>query len=179
MTDTAWTAPEVERPTAPNVAPEREAAESLLEYHRATLLWKCAGLTGEQLARRAVPPSGMSLLGLVRHMSEVERHWFRKKVAGEQLGPLYWTDASPDGDFDDVDPAAAEADFAAYAGEVDAARTVQAAHDFDDTFVWHRADGTDETIDVRALVLHMVEEYARHNGHADLLREVVDGRTGE
>jgi uncharacterized damage-inducible protein DinB len=179
MTDTAWTAPEVERPTAPNVAPEREAAESLLEHHRATLLWKCAGLTGEQLARRAVPPSGMSLLGLVRHMTEVERHWFRKNVAGEQLGPLYWTDASPDGDFDDVDPATAEADFAAYVGEVDAARTVQAAHDFDDTFLWHRADGTDETVDVRALVLHLVEEYARHNGHADLLREVVDGHTGE
>ena len=80
-----WTAPAVDRPNSPNVAPEREAAEGLLDYHRATLLWKCAGLTGEQLATRAVPPSSMSLLGLVRHMADVERSWFRRRVAGEQI----------------------------------------------------------------------------------------------
>ena len=76
-------------------------------------------------------------------------------------------------------PAGAEADFATYAAEVDAARAVQAAHGLDDTFVVHRRDGTEETIDVRALLLHMIEEYARHNGHADLLRECVDGNTGD
>jgi uncharacterized damage-inducible protein DinB len=175
-----WTAPSVDRPTSPNVAPERQAAEDLLDYHRATLLWKCAGLTGEQLATRAVPPSRMSLLGLVRHMADVERVWFRHRVAAEEgVTPLYWSDDSPDGDFDDVDRAAAEADFATYQGEVEAARKVQAAHDFDDTFVIKRRDGSEETIDIRALVLHMIEEYARHNGHADLLREVVDGSTGD
>jgi len=173
------TAPAVDRPTSPNVAPEREAAEGLLEYHRATLLWKCAGLTGEQLVTRGVPPSPMSLLGLIRHMSDVERSWFRRRVAGEDIGAIYWSDASPDGDFDDLDPAAAEADFAAYAAEVEAARAVQAKSDFDDTFEVHRSNGTSETIDIRALVLHMIEEYARHNGHADLLREVVDGSTGD
>ena len=121
----------------------------------------------------------MSLLGLVRHMTEVERHWFRQTSRASTLGPLYWTDASPDGDFDDVDAATAEADFAAYAEEVDAARAVQAAHELDDTFVRHRPTAPTTTVDLRALVLHMIEEYARHNGHADLLREVVDGRTGE
>ena len=174
-----WTAPAVDRPASPNVAGEREAAEGLLDYHRATLLWKCAGLTGEQLATRAVPPSSMSLLGLVRHMADVERIWFRRRVAGEEVGAIYWSDASPDGDFDLVDPAAAEADFAVYAAEVEAARAVQAKHDYDDTFVSKHFDGTEETIDIRALVLHMIEEYARHNGHADLLREVIDGSTGD
>ena len=171
-----WTAPDVERPAGANVAPERQAIEELLEYHRATLLWKCAGLTGEQLARRSVPPSSMSLLGLVRHMAEVERVWFRDRLAGEDVGRVYgpW-----DTDFDEADAAGAEADFATYAAEADAARAVQAAHGLDDTFVVHRRDGSEETIDVRALLLHMIEEYARHNGHADLLRESVDGNTGD
>jgi uncharacterized damage-inducible protein DinB len=174
-----WTAPAVDRPTSPNVAAERDAAEGLLEYHRATLLWKCAGLTGEQLATRAVPPSSMSLLGLVRHMAGVERSWFRRRVAGEQIDSLHWSEASPDGDFDDLDPAAAEADFATFADEVETARKVLASHDYDDTFELQRSNGTSETVDIRALVLHMIEEYARHNGHADLLREVIDGSTGD
>ncbi|MGH8891776.1 MAG: DinB family protein [Actinomycetes bacterium] len=174
-----WTAPAVDRPTSPNVADERTAAEGLLEYHRATLLWKCAGLTADQLKTRAVKPSSLSLLGLVRHMADVERVWFRRRVAGEPIEALHWTDASPDGDFDEVDSADAGADFAVYAAEVEAARAIQAGHDFDDTFVVRRRDGTEETVDVRALVLHMIEEYARHNGHADLLRECIDGTTGE
>jgi uncharacterized damage-inducible protein DinB len=173
-----WTAPDVDRPTSPNVADERVAAEGLLDYHRATLLWKCAGLTGEQLAARAVPPSSMSLLGLVRHMADVERSWFRRWVAQEQVDQLYSSSANPDGDFDDLDPADAETDFAAFDREVAAARAVLAARDYDDTFHRSWRDGTEETIDIRALVLHMIEEYARHNGHADLLREVIDGSTG-
>ncbi len=175
-----WTAPDVERPQSPNVAPERMAAEGLLDYHRATLLKKCTGLTGQQLTARSVPPSTMSLLGLVRHMADVERVWFRHRVAAEQqLDPLYWSEASPDGDFDEVEQADPEADFATYRAEVEAARAIQAAHEFDDTFDLRHHDGTEETVDIRALVLHMIEEYARHNGHADLLREAVDGVTGE
>jgi uncharacterized damage-inducible protein DinB len=115
----------------------------------------------------------------VRHMSDVERVWFRRRIAGEPIEALYWSDASPDGDFDDLDPAEAEADFATYAAEVEAARAVLAEHDYDDTFVSRHGDGTQETIDIRTLVLHMVEEYARHNGHADLLREAIDGAGGE
>jgi uncharacterized damage-inducible protein DinB len=178
MTDT-WTAPAVERTESPNVAPERQATEALLDYFRETLLWKCAGLTAEQLKERSVPPSSMSLLGLVRHMADVERVWFRRRIAGEDIGPIYWSDASPDGDFDDLDPATAEADFATYAAEVEVARAVLAARDYDDTFVAQHSDGSEETIDIRTLVLHMIEEYARHNGHADLLREAIDGSVGE
>ena len=180
MTDTPWTAPEVERPTGPNVATERAAAETLLDYHRATLLWKCAGLTADQLKMRAVPPSSMSLLGLVRHLADVERVWFRHRLAGEEgLTPLYWQEEHPDGDFDLVDDADAAADFATLDAEVQAARAVQGAHHFDDTFVVRHRDGTEETVDVRTLVLHMVEEYARHNGHADIIREAIDGEVGE
>ena len=175
MTKT-WTAPAVDRTESPNVAPERTAAEALLDYLRETLLWKCAGLNADQLTQRSVPPSSMSLLGLVRHMAEVERVWFRTRIAGEDLGPIYCSDTRPDGDFDDVDAADAEADFATYQREVDAARAVLAARSFDDTFAMTRPDAT---IDVRALVLHMIEEYARHCGHADLLRECVDGATGD
>ena len=179
MTQSSWTAPLVDRPQGPNIAPERVAMETLLDHHRATLLWKCGGLTGEQLAARTVPTSTMSLLGLVRHLSDVERSWFRRRIAGEAIDALYWSDASPDGDFDDLDPAGAEADFATFAAEVEAARAVLASRDYDDTFVVHHSDGSEETIDVRTLVLHMIEEYARHNGHADLLREAIDGTTGE
>ena len=179
MTEGPWIAPVVNRPEGPNIAPERVAMETLLDHHRATLLWKCGGLTGEQLAARTVPTSTMSLLGLVRHLSDVERSWFRRRVAGEAIDPLYWSDASPDGDFDDLDPAGAEADFATYAAEVEAARAVLAARDYDDTFAARHSDGSEETVDIRTLVLHMIEEYARHNGHADLLREAIDGTTGE
>jgi uncharacterized damage-inducible protein DinB len=179
MTET-WTAPAVERTESPNVAPERAAAEALLDYFRETLLWKCAGLSADQLKQRSVPPSSMSLLGLVRHMAEVERVWFRTRVAGENLAPIFCTDTELDGDFDDVDSADAEADFATYQREVEAARAVLAARGFDDTFSLPRRDGNGEvTIDVRALVLHMIEEYARHCGHADLMRECIDGATGD
>ena len=172
---TQWTAPEEERPDGANIAPERQAVEELLEYHRATLLWKCGGLTGEQLARRACPPSTLSLLGLVRHMAEVERSWFRQRVAGEEVPRIYGEWGV---DFDDLDPARAAADFATYAAEVEAARAILAARDSDDPFTFQHRRGED-TIDIRALALHMIEEYARHNGHADLLREAVDGSTGD
>jgi uncharacterized damage-inducible protein DinB len=179
MTENSWTAPAVDRPQGPDVAEERVAVEGLLDYHRATLLWKCAGLTGDQLKARAVPPSTMSLLGLVRHMADVERSWFRRRVAGEDIAALYWRDDSPDADFDEVADADPAADFAAYHAEVDAARAVMTGRGYDDTFVNRRRDGTEELVDLRALMLHMIEEYARHNGHADLLRECVDGTTGD
>ena len=179
MSESTWTAPVVDRPQGPNIAPERVAMETLLDHHRATLLWKCGGLTGAQLAARTVPTSTMSLLGLVRHLADVERVWFRRRIAGEDIPAIYWSDASPDGDFDDLDPDDAEVDFATYAAEVEAARAVLATRDYDDTFVARHSDGSEETIDIRTLVLHMIEEYARHNGHADLLREAIDGAVGE
>ena len=172
-----WNAPEVDRTDPPPVAGERESLDSWLDFHRATLLMKCQGLTGGQLARRAVPPSSLSLLGLVRHMAEVERAWFRRRFAGETgLGYLYVSDEFPDGDFDHADAAMAEAGLAAFTRECAQARAAAAGRSLDETFV-HEHLGT--TFDLRWVYVHMIEEYARHNGHADLLREQIDGATGD
>ena len=172
-----WIAPEVDRTDPPPVAGERESLDDWLDFHRATLLKKCQGLTGEQLARRAVPPSSLSLLGLVRHMAEVERAWFRRRAAGQaELDYLYCSDEFPDADFDFAGAASAEADLAAFTRECELARTAAAGRSLDDTFVL-QLRGT--TMDLRWVYVHMMEEYARHNGHADLLREQIDGATGE
>ena len=172
-----WTAPEVTRTEPPNVADERSALQGWLDYHRQTLLWKCARLTGDQLVMRPVESSTLSLLGLVRHMTEVERSWFRRRFGGQaELPAVYDSDEQPDGDFELTDPATAEADFAAFAAECAAANDAACGHSLDETFVHPR---TGETLDLRWIYLHMVEEYARHNGHADLIRELIDGVTGD
>ncbi len=170
----AWTAPEVKRTDPPYAADERTMLDAWLDYHRETLLMKCAGLTGEALARRSAEPSTLSLLGLVRHMAEVERWWFRR-FPGEPIGRLFSTRAEEDGDFLDTDPERAEQDFATYAEECELARRAAAGWSLDDVFsLPHRGE-----ISVRWVYVHMIEEYARHNGHADLLRERVDGATGD
>ena len=172
---TTWTAPHVPRADPPQVAGERESLDGWLDYHRSTLLTKCQGLTGEQLARRAVAPSTLSLLGLVRHLANVERSWFRRRAAGQTgLGSLYASDEYPDGEFDLAAADGAEADFAAFARECDLARAAAAGRSLDQTFV-HERDGS--TYDLRWVYVHMIEEYARHNGHADILREQIDGVT--
>jgi hypothetical protein len=127
--------------------------QAFLDWHRATLLYKCAGLTGAQLAEHTVPPSGLSLLGLVRHMTKVERTWFRQRFAGEPVDSPFGDDNQAD--FERADPAVANASL-------------------EDTFT-HRG----EVMSLRLIYLHMIEEYARHLGHADLLREQIDGATGE
>jgi Protein of unknown function (DUF664) len=171
-----WTAPEVERAEPPEVAGEREALQGWLDYHRQTLLLKCAGLTGEQLVKRAVAPSTLSLLGLVRHMAEVERAWFRRRFAGNPEMPyLYCVEPHRDGDFDLTDPAAAEADFQAFTEECTLADAAAQGRSLEDTFV----AGRGETLNLRWIYIHMIEEYARHNGHADILREQIDGVTGD
>jgi uncharacterized damage-inducible protein DinB len=149
--------------------------EAWLDFHRQTLLAKCAGLTADQFTQRAAPPSALSLLGLVRHMAEVERGWFRRRVNGEEVAFLFSSEADPDGEFDNVEETDAERDFAMYLAEVEAARRAAAGHDLDETFyhAYRKAD-----MSVRWAYLHMIEEYARHNGHADLLRERIDGKTG-
>jgi hypothetical protein len=172
-----WTAPAVQRTEPPTVSDERTSLQSWLDSHRATLLWKCAGLTGEQLASRPSPPSSLSLLGLVRHMAEVERSWFRTRFAGNaELDYLYCTQQVPDGDFDLADAAEAEADFATFNHEVVLADEVAADASLDDTFV-HPTRHTAH--DLRWVYTHMIEEYARHNGHADILREQLDGSVGD
>jgi uncharacterized damage-inducible protein DinB len=171
-----WSAPQIDRIQPPPRGDERTQLEAWLDYHRQTLLFKCAGLSVEQLRMRAVEPSSMSLLGLVRHMSEVERSWFRRRLAGLEIGQVYCDDDHPDADFDDVDTADAPADFATFAREVDLACEVAAGRSLDDRFV-HPRLGVE--MDLRWIYLHMIEEYARHNGHADLLRERIDGVTGD
>jgi hypothetical protein len=179
--DGGVTVPPVERAEVPLVADERTMLDAWLEYHRATLLLKCAGLSDSQLKLRSAEPSTLSLLGLVRHMTEVERGWFRRRIGGEQgaqAGPLYYSDARPDGDFDDLVDANPAAMFAAYTAEVERCRNAAAGVPLD-TVV--EAGGKDDQrgISVRWIYVHMIEEYARHNGHADLLRQRIDGATGD
>jgi uncharacterized damage-inducible protein DinB len=171
----SWIAPEATRTAEPFVADERTMLEGWLEWHRATLLRKCAGLPGESLAERPVPPSNLSLLGLVRHMAEVERAWFRHRFAGEPVGYLYGSEDNPDADLDDVSAGTAEADFAAFTSEVELARAAVAGHSLEETFVHPRLQAE---MSLRWVYLHLIEEYARHNGHADLIRERIDGTTG-
>ena len=174
-----WTAPVVDRVRPPWQGDESTALVGWLEHHRSTLLAKCEGLTAEQLRMRSAPPSTLSLLGLVRHMADVERVWFRRRVAGEQLEDLYQTAQDPDADFNGVDSADPAAAFETFAAEVDAARAVLQGRSFDEVFTGRRSDGTEISFDLRAVLVHMIEEYARHNGHADLLRERIDGVVDE
>jgi hypothetical protein len=174
---TSWTAPAVERADPDLIADERKALEQWLDFHRETLLMKCGGLTPEQLKARSVPPSGLSLLGLVRHMTEVERWWFRMHVGGEDLAFPYDPD-STGLDFTEVDGADAADNLEAYRAEIEAARAATTGKDLD-LVVPSRGDHPERTRDVRWIYLHMIEEYARHNGHADLLREAIDGTVGD
>jgi len=145
-----------------------------LDYHRATLETKCEGLSDDQLRRRSVSASNLSLLGLVRHMGGVEYHWFRFWLGGEDPHPRY--DNEPDEEFA-VDGADVAEGFAYWRGECAHAREVVARFgSLDDV-------GADQTkgagISLRWTLVHMIEEYARHNGHADFLREAIDGSKGD
>jgi len=163
----------IRRTDPPLNTDERTTLEAFLDYHRDTLLWKCEGLTDGQLRQRAVPPSTLSLLGLVRHLTEVERGWFRQDM-GTPLPDVYTTKERPEADFDDVEQADVAANFAAYRAEVAAARASVA-----DLPLEHTVSGRTRTYSLRWIFVHMIEEYARHNGHADLLRQSIDGATGE
>jgi hypothetical protein len=166
-----WTAPDVKPIDEPLIADERTMLAAFLDVHRDYLLEKCAGLTGEQLSRRSVSPSSLSLLGLIRHMAEVESSWFRRRVLGLDLPWLYVLEDNEDADFTDVDPEQAEADYATLLRERELARAAVAKASLDDTFV-HPDRGE---LSLRWLYHHMICEYAQHNGHADLIREAIDG----
>ncbi|HYN33922.1 MAG TPA: DinB family protein [Ilumatobacteraceae bacterium] len=163
----------------PLVNPERESLLAWLDYHRKTLAMKCEGLSADQLCQRSVPPSSMSLIGLVRHMAEVERNWFQRVLSGlgdDVAGPIFYQRVvNVDGDFDDVDPATVDADIATWCREIAEADVVIAELDLDD----RRPTPDRGDLDLRWVLVHMIEEYARHNGHADLLREAIDGTTGD
>jgi hypothetical protein len=159
----------------PSIAGEREMLRTFLDYHRATLAMKCDGLSDDELRRASMPPSALTLLGLVRHLADVERTWFRKVINGEDIG-LVW---SPSGDYQaayDASTATRSSAFAAWQDEVAHARRIERqAESLEVTGYQPRWD---EEVSLRLVMLHLIHEYARHNGHADLLREGIDGTVG-
>jgi uncharacterized damage-inducible protein DinB len=174
MTDTPADDVRVEPPF---LAAERESLDSWLDFHRATTLQKVEGMDPEQLCRRSVPPSTLSPLGIVRHLGIVEDYWLHEVLLGEEQPDPYCTPENPDGDLLDGTPATAEADLVAYRERVAAARAAQAGWTDLDAPVRGSLGGRE--LNLRWILIHLIEEYARHNGHLDLLREAIDGRTGE
>jgi hypothetical protein len=158
---------------------DRSVLLGYLDYHRAVLARKAEGVTDEQARLAACPPSDLTLLGLIRHMTDVERSWFRRSLLAEDAPPIYYGDAHPDGDEDGdfhPPPGATVADaLAAYWGEIDVANRNIAAASLDDV----TRGKPDPGRSLRRIVVHMIEEYARHCGHADLLRQAIDGATGD
>jgi uncharacterized damage-inducible protein DinB len=156
---------------------EKETLVEYLRFQRLTLEAKCSGLDAEQLARRSVEPSTMSLLGLVRHLAEVERGWFQQILAGLDVPRIYRTADDPDADFNGAvadDAVVAEAWDTLHAEQAFGDRFIAAADDLGAVTEYHHG-----RISLREVLVHLIEEYARHNGHADLLRERIDGRLGE
>ena len=166
----------VPRAEPSKVADERAMLDQWLDYHRATLRQKCAGLDDEQLRTASCAPSNLTLLGLVRHLTDVERGWFLRGVAGRdarQVPPLYYSDEDPEGDIENLASASSQAVFDTYDQAIAEIRAAVADAELDLAF----GDGHSPCT-VRWVYLHMIEEYARHNGHADLIRERIDGATG-
>jgi hypothetical protein len=146
-----------------------------LDYQRATLLWKCERIDGTALVRRGVPPSPLSLLGLVRHMAYVEWHWFDHVFSGSASPAPLSVAEDHDADFNDVEPSRAMADIELFERQCAVSRTIVGNADSLDAL----AASANMPISLRWIMVHMIEEYARHNGHADLLREQIDGAVGE
>ncbi|MGW4648167.1 DinB family protein [Kitasatospora sp. NPDC004289] len=155
-------------------AGDRESLTTFLDYHRATLALKCRELSADQLKRRPVPSSGLSLLGLVRHAADVERGWFLMVLAGQDCSPLWPGTDGEDAAFR-VDDADVDEAFARWHEACEGSRSVADGFESLDGTVEFRG----EVISLRYVLTHMIEEYARHNGHADLLREAIDGEVGE
>lgn len=164
-----------ERISPPPKGNERETLRDFLDFHRGTLMMKCEGLSDDDLRRRSMPPSRLSLLGLVRHMAEVERAWFRRTINCEDL-PLVW---SADGDYQaayDAGTATRAEAFEAWQAEVEHARRIE--RDAESLDVTGHNARKDIEVSLRWVMLHMIHEYARHNGHADFLREGIDQTVG-
>jgi hypothetical protein len=168
-------------PHIPRDDPDLEADEltvlgQYLDFHRATLEMKCARLTEGELKRRAVPSSNLTLLGLVRHLTDVEYGWFCECLDGQPERSLYFTSDDPNGDFDNLESQPVIDVWAAYHAQLAESRRILST--FENADEMARGGGR-RPRNVRWVALHMIEEYARHNGHADLLREAIDGVTGE
>jgi uncharacterized damage-inducible protein DinB len=156
------------------VADERAMLDGWLDFHRRTLLWKCEGLSDEQVKTASVRPSKMTLIGLVRHMSEVERGWFAEFFGTDET-EIYCTPDNRDAEWDDIADADVAADLAILRREIETYRELAVRFSLDDV----QTDSRGRDINLRWIYTHMIEEYARHNGHADLIRERIDGATGD
>ncbi|GIG62226.1 hypothetical protein Lfu02_65980 [Longispora fulva] len=162
------------RAEPPQIAGEKTSLSGYLDFHRTTLELKCAGLTADQLRDRCVPPSRLSLLGIMRHLADTERLWVANRYAAMDLPPLFFSADNPDGDFEDLQTHDPSAVLTTWRETCELSRDIVSAAALDD--LGARADGTSVTL--RWILLRVLEEYARHNGHADLLRERLDGSTG-
>ena len=159
----------------PSFGSERDMLRGFLDYHRATLAMKCDGLTDAELRQQSMPPSTLSLLGLVRHMAEVERAWFRR-VFEDNDAPMVW---SKEIDFQaayDASAATRSEAFDGWQAEVGHSRRIEDSAESLD--VTARQPSWGEDVSLRLVMLHLIHEYARHAGHADLLREGIDGTVG-
>ncbi|MEU0922353.1 DinB family protein [Streptomyces cyaneofuscatus] len=159
----------------PSFGSERETLRAFLDYHRATLAMKCEGLTDEQLREKSMEPSALSLLGLVRHMAEVERAWFRRAFE-DRDAPMVWSEKTDfQAAYDASASTRAEA-FTAWEAEVEISRRIEREAGSLDLAGYQPRWG--EEVSLRMVMVHVLLEYGRHNGHADLLREGVDGTVG-
>jgi hypothetical protein len=165
----------VTRPEPPLVGGESAMLPAWLDYQRATLLWKCELLDGEALARRSVPPSPISLLGIVRHMTLVEWSWFEHVFAGNSSPRPIPSEPESDADWNELDPALAMEDIERFQRQSEISRRIVTVTQSMDQLAANARDD----VSLRWIMIHMVEEYARHNGHADFLRELIDGAVGE
>jgi len=154
---------------------EAEVTWSMVDYCRSVLLLKCQNLDDEQLKQRAVPSSDLTLLGLLRHMTKVEHYWFQRCLLGSTETAIYCTTEEPNADFDDLDSVPVAEVIERFLATCDASREIAAAHELEQMSALQR-DG--ENVSLRYIGVHMIDEYARHLGHADLLREAIDGAVG-
>jgi Protein of unknown function (DUF664) len=168
-----WRAPELHLPDEPFTGLERPMLDGFLDRYRASLLRRCSGLTGDQLVLRPVPPSNLSLLGIVRHLTDVERTYFRIRWGGQDIACCYATASRPDAAFEDLDPRLAQRDLERLVAEQDLARAAIASLQLEATFVNERWGA----MSLRWALTHIVAEYSGHIGQADLIRERIDGRT--
>ncbi|MBT2409966.1 DinB family protein [Streptomyces sp. ISL-12] len=167
------------RPVPPLYADERPMLEAWLDFHRATLALRCAGLRDDQVRLAAVAPSSLTPLGLVQHSAEVERHWFQGVFAGEDVPPVYGAD-NADG-FGPAPGRGLDEALAVWRAEVARGRELVAGASLDDRGRLSARDAGHvggDGVSLRWILVRLIEEYARHNGHADLIRERVDGVTG-
>lgn len=158
--------------TIPRVGDERTLLCAMVDYQRAVLLRKVGGLDEDDL-RRTMTPTGLTLLGLVKHLAYIERYWFQEVFAGEAV-TMPWSDDDPDADWRPAAGESAQEIVALYLGEAERSRQIAAVAELDAMSAHH-----DVSVSLRWVLLHMVEELARHLGHADLMRERVDGATGD